>query len=120
MWKASTQPRKQRKYRYNAPLHILGKFLNGHLCKELREKIKTRSVRLRTGDQVKVIRGTYKNKVGKISRVDVKNSQIFVEGIERPKKEGGKAFIPINPNQVIITQLDESNKRRLKQNGKKA
>ena len=39
-WKSSKQVRKQRKYRYNAPLHIKQKFVNVHLAKELRKKYK--------------------------------------------------------------------------------
>ena len=39
---ASSQPRKQRKARYNASLHARGKFLNAPLSKELRQKYGTR------------------------------------------------------------------------------
>ena len=46
-WKASKQPRKQRKYRFNAPLHISGKFLSTHLSPELREVYKRRSIRVK-------------------------------------------------------------------------
>ena len=48
-WKASTQPRKQRKYRYNAPLHTKGKFLGSHLVKALKEKYSVRTLRVRVG-----------------------------------------------------------------------
>src|SRR3989338_176397 len=37
-WKESKQPRKQRKYRANAPLHLRKKFVNVNLSKELRKK----------------------------------------------------------------------------------
>ena len=70
-WKASTQPRKQRKYRHNAPLHVRGHFLHTHLSTDLRDKHKTRSLRLRTGDEVKVLRGQFKGKTGKVTAVDV-------------------------------------------------
>ena len=46
-WKASKQPRKQRKYRYNAPIQTLGKMLSSHLSKELRTKIGKRSMPIR-------------------------------------------------------------------------
>ena len=43
-WKASTQPRKQRKYRWKAPLHVLGDFVRAHLSKDLRKKYGTRNL----------------------------------------------------------------------------
>ncbi|MBS1194889.1 MAG: ribosomal protein L24p/L26e, archaeal/eukaryotic, partial [Methanomicrobia archaeon] len=46
----SIQPRKQRKARYTAPLHIKGKFLSATLSKELREQYKRRSLRVVKGD----------------------------------------------------------------------
>jgi large subunit ribosomal protein L24 len=110
-WKASTQRRKQRKYRYNAPIHVLGNFMNAHLVKNLREKYQTRSIRIRVGDKVKILRGQNKKKEGKISRVDVKNSKVFVEGIERGKGDGSKSFYPINPSNVMILELIDDKKR---------
>ena len=113
-WKASTQRRKQRKYRYNAPIHVLGNFMNAHLVKNLREKYQTRSIRIRVGDKVKILRGQFKKKEGKISRVDIKNSKVFVEGIERGKGDGSKSFYPINPSNVMIMELTDDKKRMRK------
>ena len=42
-WISSRQPRKQRKYRYNALLHIKSTFHNVHLSHSLREKYKIKS-----------------------------------------------------------------------------
>ena len=124
-WKASTQRRKQRKYRYNAPIHVLGNFMNAHLVKNLREKYQTRSIRIRVGDKVKILRGQFKKKEGKISRVDIKNSKVFVEGIERGKGDGSKSFYPIHPSNVQIQEFNLDDKKRKaslerKNNGKKS
>jgi len=48
-WKASKQVRKQRKFRYNAPLHIKHKFLSAHLSKELMKKYGTRNIPVKKG-----------------------------------------------------------------------
>ena len=69
-WKESKQPRKQRKYMYNAPVNVARKFLASHLSKELRTKYGRRSVTLRKGDKVKILRGSSKGQVGKIDRID--------------------------------------------------
>lgn len=111
LWKSSKSARKQRNYRQNAPHHIKGKFLSAHLSKELKEKHKTRSIRARTGDKVKVLRGQFKGKEGKIESVDVKNSKLYITGIELIKKDGGKTLYPINPSNVILTELNIDKKR---------
>lgn len=111
-WKRSVQPRKQRKYVYNAPAHIKGKFLSAHLSKELKEKYGTRNVRVRVGDKVKVIRGSEKGKEGKVERVDVANTHIFVAKVEMTKPDGGKVQVPLHPSNVIITELVLEDKKR--------
>ncbi len=115
-WKASTQPRKQRKYRYNAPLHIKGLFLSSHLVKELRVKYGIRSLRVRTGDKVRVLRGQFKGTEGKVERVDVKTTQVFVAKVEQMKKDGAtKVPYPLNPSNLQIVEFDNTDKRRAEQ-----
>ena len=112
-WKKSIQPRKQRKYRYNAPLHIRGKFMNAHLSKELVKKYGTRSVRVRMGDKVKVMRGQFKGTVGKVEKVNLKHEFVYVSKVEITKSDGSKVFYPIHPSNLTILEL-ESDKKRMK------
>jgi len=113
-WISSKQPRKQRKYRYNAPLNIKSKFLGSHLSKELKDKYRKRSIQIRKGDSIKVLRGQFKNKTGKIDRVDIKKSKVYITGIEVTKKDGTKALYPIHPSNLIITNLNLDDKKRKK------
>ena len=114
LWKASKKASKQRKYRKNAPLHIKGRFMHAHLSKELRDKYKRRSIRLRKGDTVKILRGSYKKRSGKIEKVDLKRLKIFVSGIEVTKSDGTKKPVPIEPSNVMITELYLEDKERRK------
>jgi len=111
-WKSSKQPRKQRKYRYNAPLHILHKLMASHLSKELIKKYKKRSIVIRKGDKVKIVRGQFYGKTGKIERVDLKGQRVYVEGIQVVSKTGNKSFYPIHPSNLIILELNLSDKIR--------
>ena len=113
-WIRSKQSRKQRKYRHNAPLHIKQKFVGAHLSKELREKYKKRSINLRKGDSVKVTRWQFRDKTGKIDEVDVKKTQVYVGGIEIVKRDGTKARYPLNPSNLIVTEVDVNDKMRNK------
>ena len=111
-WIASIQPRKQRKYRYNATLDIKRKFLSINLSKDLRAKHGVRSVKPRTGDKIKVTRGTYKSKTGAIERIDAKNTKVYVARIEQTKKDGSKSKVPIHPSNLQIIELNMNDKFR--------
>jgi len=112
-WISSIQTRKQRKYRYNAPLHIKSKFLNTHLESPLRKKYGVRALRVRKGDTVKVVSGQFKGKVAKVERVDSQYTKVYVAGIENHRKDGSKSLIPLQPSNLMITELDLSDKKRL-------
>jgi len=114
MWKSSKKPTKQRKYREEAPFHVRGHLLHSHLAKPLQEKTKKRSIRVRRGDVVKIMRGTFKGKIGKVDRVNVKNECVYVVGVETLKKDGSKSWYPLHPSNLLIQEL-ETDKRRLQQ-----
>ena len=111
-WKSSKKVRKQRKYRYTAPLHIKKKFLGSHLSKELRNKYNRRNITVIKGDKVKVLRGQFKGHVGKVEKVNIKESKILVSGIEIQKKDGNKIQPLIHPSNIIIEDLNLDDKKR--------
>lgn len=112
-WKSSIKPRKQRKYVLNAPLHTRNNFMKTHISKELRGKYKMRNIRVRKGDIVKILRGSFKGMSGKINKVDLKLLRVFIDGIVITKRDGTKALYPLHPSNVIITELETSDHRRL-------
>lgn len=113
-WKSSKKVRKQRKYRFNSPLHIKHEMLASHLSKELRKKYSKRALPLRKGDSVKVMRGTFKGKEGKIALIDTKRMKVLVEGIQKSRKEGTKVNIKFHPSKLMITSLNLDDKKRAK------
>lgn len=111
-WKSSKQPRKQRKYVYNAPSHIKSKMLSAHLSKELKTKHNKRTMRPIRGDKVKVMVGQHKGKMGKIEKVDLKEMKIIIHGIEMIKKDGNKVNYPIHVSNLEIVELNLEDKKR--------
>lgn len=111
-WNSSTQKRKQRKYLFNAPLHIKHKFLGTSLSKELRKEHNTRSVPLRSGDNVKVMAGQFKGITGKVTKVSLTRVKAYVEGAATKRRDGTDALYPIHPSNLMITKLDLSDKAR--------
>ncbi|MFW6286127.1 MAG: 50S ribosomal protein L24 [Nanoarchaeota archaeon] len=113
-WKSSVSIRKQRKYVYNAPLHVKHKMLSAGLSKELKSSYGFRTIPVRKGDTVKIISGGFKNKSGKISKVMLARGLVYIEGIEQLRADGSKAMYPIHPSNLQIIKLDLSDKRRVK------
>ncbi len=110
----TVKPSKQRKRLFQAPYHIRGKILSAHLSSELRSTYNTRSLPVRTGDTVRVLRGDYKGVEGKVMRVDRKKYRIFIEGITREKADGTTILVPIHPSNVEIIRLNLDDKFRKK------
>jgi large subunit ribosomal protein L24 len=111
-WKSSTKPKKQRKYRLNAPLHIKSRFLHAHLSDELSKKYKKRSLKIRVGDRVKIMKGQFKQKSGKVEKILTSKSKAYIEGAEYQKKDGTKIKYPIDPANLMITELNVADKKR--------
>lgn len=96
----------------NLPLHLKGKLLGGHLSHELRKKHNKRAVRIVKGDKVKVMSGQFKGKSGKVEDVNMKNSKVIISGIDFQKQDGTKIRMPVNASNVMITELNLSDKKR--------
>ncbi len=111
-WKSSKQPRKQRKYRANAPLHIRHKLMAAHLSKELRKKHMKRSFPVRKGDKIRVLRGQFKGTIGEIEEINLRKYKVYIKGVEIDKGEGRKIRYPIPPSNLIILTLNLDDKKR--------
>ncbi len=106
-WLSSSQARKQRKYLAEAPLHLRHKLVSSNLSKDLRVKLKKRSLPVRKGDNVKVMRGKFSGKTGKIANVNLKRLRVTIEGLQRQKKDGTKINVFFNPSKLQILELAE-------------
>jgi len=106
------KPRKQRKRLYQAPSHRRWRFLSAPLSDELRARYGTRSIPVRTGDTVRVMRGDHKGFEGKVSRVDRKKYRISIEGLTREKVDGTPIQVLIHPSKVEIIRLNLDDKWR--------
>ena len=120
-WKASKQPRKQRKYIAKAPLHIKMKFMSANLSKELRKKQNKRNLPLKKGDVVKIMRGSFKKKQGKVTRINSRFQKVYIEGIQTKKRDGSKVNVPLKASNLQIIELAsrESKKKKNKKETKK-
>jgi large subunit ribosomal protein L24 len=112
--KMTTKPSKQRKMLYQAPDHVRHKLFSAPLSPELQASHGVRSLPVRSGDTVRIMRGDHKGFEGKITRVDRKKYRIFIEGLTREKVDGTTIFVPVHPSKVMITRLNLDDKWRKK------
>jgi large subunit ribosomal protein L24 len=115
--KDSKQPRKQRKRFYNAPKHVKHKHMSVHLAEDLLLKYNVRSIPVRKGDTVKIMRGALKGHVDKVANVSLKKRMVTVENATMAKADGTQLPKWIQPSNLLITKLDLSDPWRRKKLG---
>jgi len=81
----------------------------------LKKKHWQRNVVVVKGDTVKIMRGKFSKKQGKVTEVKIKLQKIYIENIQRKKTDGSKVNIPLRPSNLQIIELNlEDRKRKLK------
>ncbi|KAF9500476.1 ribosomal protein L24 [Pleurotus eryngii] len=108
----SSSRRKARKAHFSAPSSIRRKIMSSALSKELRAKYNTRSIPVRKDDEVKIVRGKYRGREGKVTQVYRKKWVIHVDRVQRDKSNGATAPIGIHPSNVVITTIKLDKDRR--------
>lgn len=113
-WISSKQPRKQRKYVFNAPLHIRQKMMGARLSEKLSKEFMTRTLPVRKGDKVVVLRGSFRKVTGQVTKVDLSKCRIYIDSVKRKKVSGQEVHVPIHPSNVMITEISRDDKKRQK------
>ncbi len=96
----------------NLPLHLKKKLMNVALGKELRAQLRRRSMGLRKGDQVQIIKGKFKGTQGTVSSIDLKSMKIYVDAAVVKKRSGAQAQVPLAASKLRITKLITTDKKR--------
>ena len=112
MQKSVKDPGKQRKKHFNAPAHIRHKSMAAPLSSELAASKGAKTLPVRKGDTVRILRGDNKGFEGKVSRVDLKAYRIYLEGLTREKVDGTNIFLAVHPSKVQIRNLVLDDKYR--------
>ncbi len=114
---ASRKPGKQRRRMYNSPLHLRRRLMSAHLAPKYLEDAKVhypRSLPLRVGDTVRIMRGRERGKEAKVTKIDHRRLRVIVEGVTVAKADKSQKPYPIHPSNVMITRIDLSDKWRRK------
>ncbi|MDR2874150.1 MAG: 50S ribosomal protein L24 [Methanobrevibacter sp.] len=110
----SKQPRKQRKALFNESLHNRKRRISVNLSKDLQDDYSRRSLPVKSGDTVEVVRGDYKGDKGKVQKVNYNNYSVIIEGVTKAKTDGTDTFFPVHPSNLVIVSVDMKDDFRIK------
>ncbi len=105
-------PRKQRQRLYKSPLHAHKKMLRCRLADDLREEYGVRSMVVRKGDLVRIMRGQFRDTEAKVTRVEYSKIRVYVDAATTTKADGKEVPIPLHPSNLMITKLELDDERR--------
>jgi large subunit ribosomal protein L24 len=108
----SRQPAKQRKAQAHAPQHRRREMMSAHLDEDLMLEYDRRSMAIRTGDQVEIMRGDFAGHEGEVLEIDYDDQYVEVDGAVNRSADGSQVARPIHPSNVRITELDLTDPRR--------
>ena len=109
---SSKSPGKQRKKNFSAPIHANKNRLKCRLDEFLQEEYGLRSLVVKTGDLVKIMRGQFRDTEGKVIRVDYKDVQVFLDNATVTKADGKEVNIPVHPSNIMLVKLEMDDARK--------
>jgi large subunit ribosomal protein L24 len=104
----SSKPRKQHKNRAKMPLHKDSKLIRAPLDPVRYGRSSVRRITLRTGDTVKVVRGSRSGHEGKVARIDLKKKRVSIEKALINKADNKEVTLWFDASNLIVTKLDLS------------
>ncbi len=117
----SEKARKQRKRQKNAKNHTKRKMMSATLAGNLRKKYGRRSLPVREGDEVEIMRGGFAGVINKVAKVDRGSERVYVENVTVKKADESQEPYGIHPSnlRIISLELSDSWRRRVLEEGKK-
>ena len=103
--------RKCRKAHFTAPSSKRRVIMSASLSKELRKKYNVRAIPVRKDDEVRVVRGSFKDHEGKVVSVYRKRWVIHIDKLVRDKDNGQQVQVGVDPSKVQVTKLKLNNNR---------
>jgi large subunit ribosomal protein L24 len=79
-----------------------------------------RSLRVKTGDKVRIMRGAHKGKEGTVEEINMKTRKVFISKIDLAKKDGAKVRVPVDHSNIQLVEFNSDDKKRMKKKSKTA
>ena len=104
--------RKSRRAHFQAPSHVRRILMSAPLSDELRKRYDVRAMPVRVDDEVKIVKGKYKGKEGKVVKCYRLKWVIHVDKVAESKANGATVNVGIHPSNCCIQKLKLSGFRR--------
>lgn len=115
----SKKPSKSRKALYTMPMHKKAKEVASHLDEKLSKELGKRSITIRKNDVVKIMRGFFAGKEGKITSVDRGANKVYIEKMVKRKSNGEERQVPIDASKLLVIDIDRTDRKRTAKKGEK-
>ena len=109
---SSKSPRKQRRQARNAPNHDRKRFLKCRLDEFLQEEYGLRSLVIKKGDLVRIMRGQFRDTESKVTAVSYKKRVVYLDNTSITKADGKEAAVPIHPSNIMLVKLELDDERK--------
>ncbi|MFW9973912.1 MAG: 50S ribosomal protein L24 [Candidatus Thorarchaeota archaeon] len=108
----SKSPRKQRKRVQKAAMHERKNILKCRLDEFLQEEYGLRSLVVKKGDLVRIMRGQFRDTEGKVTQVSYKRGVVFLDNTTITKADGKEASVPVHPSNLMLVKLELNDERK--------
>ena len=115
---SSKSPRKQRQRLRNASIHERKNLLKCRLDEFLQEEYGLRSLVIKKGDLVRIMRGQFRETEGKVTNVSYKKGVVYLDSTTITKADGKEAHVPIHPSNLMLVKLELDEERKTLIEGK--
>ena len=109
---SSKSPRKQRRRIRNAAMHERKSLLKCRLDEFLQEEYGLRSLVVKKGDLVRIMRGQFRDTEGKVTAVNYKKIRVFLDNATITKADGKEAPVPVHPSNLMLVKLELDDERK--------
>lgn len=109
---SSKAPRKQRRRIMNAPIHERKNLLKARLDEFLTEEYGLRSLVIKKGDLVRIMRGQFRDTESKVTLVSYKKGVVYLDNTTITKADGKEAAVPVHPSNLMLVKLEMDDERK--------
>jgi len=109
---SSKSPRKQRGRVRNAAIHERKNLLKCRLDEFLQEEYGLRSLVIKKGDLVRIMRGQFRDTEGKVTNVSYKRGLVYLDNSTITKADGKEASVPVHPSNLMLVKLELDDERK--------
>lgn len=78
----------------------------------LQEEYGLRSLVVKKGDLVRVMRGQFRETEGKVTAVSYKQGRVFLDNATITKADGKEASVPVHPSNLMLVKLELDDERK--------